>query len=140
MPLHPALEGLGVFAGATVLGDGVVSLILDMEGISRKAGATQVVQATPTVAPPKAAEGGLVLVFEDTAGGRYGAPLETIQRVARFEAGQVQQVGGRSSLVLPDGIRASDDPLLSARSAAYSESFNRRTREQAAMPAKEPQP
>jgi chemotaxis protein histidine kinase CheA len=32
--------------------------------------------------------------------------LETIQRVARFEAGQVQQVGGRSSLVLPDGIRA----------------------------------
>ncbi len=105
-PLHPALEGLGVFAGATVLGDGVVSLILDMEGISRKAGATQVVQATPTIAPPKAAEGGLVLVFEDTAGGRYGAPLETIQRVARFEAGQVQQVGGRSSLVLPDGIRA----------------------------------
>lgn len=34
-------------------------------------------------------------------------------------------------LILPDGIRASDDPLLSARSAAYSESFNRRTREQA---------
>ncbi len=29
-------------------------------------------------------------------------------------------------LILPDGIAASDDPLLSARSAAYSESFTRR--------------
>ncbi len=32
-------------------------------------------------------------------------------------------------LVLPSGIAASDDPLLSARSAAYSESFRRRTSE-----------
>jgi catalase len=29
-------------------------------------------------------------------------------------------------LVLPDGISPSDDPLLSARSAAYSQSFRRR--------------
>jgi catalase len=28
--------------------------------------------------------------------------------------------------VLPDGISPSDDPLLSARSAAYSQSFTRR--------------
>jgi catalase len=29
-------------------------------------------------------------------------------------------------LILPDGITGSDDPLLSARSAAYSQSFTRR--------------
>jgi catalase len=29
-------------------------------------------------------------------------------------------------LVLPNGITGSDDPLLSARSAAYSQSFTRR--------------
>ncbi len=34
-------------------------------------------------------------------------------------------------LVLPDGIAASDDPLLPARSAAYAESHRRRTLEQA---------
>jgi catalase len=33
-------------------------------------------------------------------------------------------------LVLPDGISGSDDPLLSARSAAYAESFRRREGEQ----------
>ncbi|MBN3853653.1 catalase family peroxidase [Paraburkholderia sp. Ac-20340] len=35
--------------------------------------------------------------------------------------------------ILPDGLKPSDDPLLAARSAAYSVSFNRRTREQAAL-------
>lgn len=45
-------------------------------------------------------------------------------------------------LVLPAGIAGSDDPLLSARSAAYSESYNRRTREEAksaTSSAQEPQ-
>ncbi|AOE84976.1 catalase family peroxidase [Pseudomonas sp. TCU-HL1] len=32
-------------------------------------------------------------------------------------------------LVLPNGIQASDDPILAARSAAYAVSYNRRTRE-----------
>jgi catalase len=32
-------------------------------------------------------------------------------------------------LVLPDGITASDDPLLAARSAVYARSFNRRAAE-----------
>jgi catalase len=36
--------------------------------------------------------------------------------------------------VLPAGIRTSNDPLLAARSAAYSVSYNRRTREEALDP------
>jgi len=32
-------------------------------------------------------------------------------------------------LILPDGIAGSDDPILAARSAVYSQSFNRRERE-----------
>jgi catalase len=38
-------------------------------------------------------------------------------------------------LILPYGIAPSDDPLLAARSAAYSVSFNRRTREEAGVSA-----
>jgi len=37
-------------------------------------------------------------------------------------------------LVLPDGIQASDDPLLPARSAAYADSYLRRTSEEAHLP------
>ncbi len=35
-------------------------------------------------------------------------------------------------LILPEGIEGSDDPILAARSAVYSQSFNRRERERAA--------
>jgi catalase len=35
--------------------------------------------------------------------------------------------------IVPEGLAPSDDPLLAARSAAYSVSFNRRTREEAAQ-------
>jgi catalase len=37
-------------------------------------------------------------------------------------------------LVLPAGIEASDDPLLPARSAAYADSYLRRTSEEAHLP------
>ncbi|MDF3926216.1 catalase family peroxidase [Pseudomonas putida] len=39
-------------------------------------------------------------------------------------------------LILPRGIEASADPILAARSAAYSESFNRRSRESLSTGAK----
>lgn len=42
--------------------------------------------------------------------------------------------------ILPDGLKPSDDPLLAARSAAYSVSFNRRTREEAAHSQESAQP
>lgn len=41
-------------------------------------------------------------------------------------------------LVLPDGIQASDDPLLSARSAAYAQSFTRRAGEAKSPSAVQP--
>lgn len=43
-------------------------------------------------------------------------------------------------LVLPDGIQASDDPILAARSAAYAVSYNRRTREGAPQTEQGAQP
>ncbi|WP_327440729.1 catalase family peroxidase [Pseudomonas donghuensis] len=39
-------------------------------------------------------------------------------------------------LILPSGIQPSADPILAARSAAYSESFNRRSREAAQLGAR----
>ena len=42
--------------------------------------------------------------------------------------------------ILPAGLRPSDDPLLAARSAAYSVSFNRRTHEEAARSQGNAQP
>jgi len=45
------------------------------------------------------------------------------------EASGAARIINFDPLVLPNGIAGSDDPLLSARSAAYSQSFTRRVRE-----------
>ena len=49
----------------------------------------------------------------------------TIDRVESEDTSPARDINF-DPLVLPDGMAASDDPLLSARSAAYSQSFTRR--------------
>lgn len=52
----------------------------------------------------------------------------TISAVETEEAGNARDINF-DPLVLPDGIAASDDPLLAARSAVYARSFTRRAEE-----------
>jgi catalase len=56
-----------------------------------------------------------------------------LQQVSDESGGACRDVN-YDPLILPQGIEASDDPLLSARSAAYAESFNRRTAEAERFP------
>jgi catalase len=65
-----------------------------------------------------------------------------IERTTPQESGPCRDIN-YDPLVLPDGIEASDDPLLPARSAAYADSYLRRTSEEAHLPgtaAARPQP
>ncbi|WMJ71224.1 catalase family peroxidase [Stenotrophomonas sp. 24(2023)] len=67
----------------------------------------------------------------------YAWPAERAQRVAgvlELKSATPQATGecrdiNFDPLVLPQGLAASGDPLLAARSAVYSQSFNRRERE-----------
>ncbi len=61
----------------------------------------------------------------------------TIDRIESEDTSPVRTINF-DPLVLPDGIAASDDPLLSARSAAYSVSFTRRVGERATPSAVTP--
>lgn len=58
----------------------------------------------------------------------------------RIESMQSQEQGACGELnfdplILPSGVQPSNDPILAARSAVYSQSFNRRERERAASAA-----
>nr|WP_233268280.1 catalase family peroxidase [Pantoea sp. BAV 3049] len=67
----------------------------------------------------------------------WPADRQTINAGTLMLNSTVPQEGGPCNninydpLILPDGIAASDDPLLNARSAAYAKSYNRRTQEEA---------
>ena len=57
----------------------------------------------------------------------------TLDKIESEDTGPCTDVN-YDPLVLPPGIEASDDPLLSARSAAYARSFTLRAGERSAKP------
>jgi catalase len=68
---------------------------------------------------------------------RSKAGTLTIDRIESEDTSPCRTIN-YDPLVLPDGIAPSDDPLLSARSAAYSVSFTRRVGETATPSAVSP--
>jgi catalase len=68
--------------------------------------------------------------------GREAVDVGTLT-IDRAESDETSAAAGLNfdPLVLPDGISPSDDPLLSARSAVYSQSFTRRAGESKEPPA-----
>jgi hypothetical protein len=62
------------------------------------------------------------------AGGVLPPPAATLDQVEAGEQSAALDINF-DPLVLPAGVAPSDDPLLSARSAVYSQSFTRRAGE-----------
>ncbi|MBO1749076.1 MULTISPECIES: catalase family peroxidase [Stenotrophomonas] len=58
------------------------------------------------------------------------AGVLSLDRMQSQEEGACGQLNF-DPLIVPSGVRGSDDPILAARSAVYSQSFNRRERERA---------
>lgn len=97
-PLQKQLKGVGVFAGATIMGDGKVALILDVLGLAQHA---QVLSGTRararpegTAPPADAADRQTVLLFAAPGGGRMAVPLARVARLEEFPRAAVEKVGG----------------------------------------------
>jgi two-component system chemotaxis sensor kinase CheA len=96
-PLGKELKNLDCFAGATILGDGKVALILDVLGIARMANVVAEVHDRAVTDASKEGSDKVVgrdawLVF--TAGGnRMAIPLGMVARLEEFPATQVERSG-----------------------------------------------
>jgi two-component system chemotaxis sensor kinase CheA len=98
-PLWRHLKSLACFAGATVMGDGKVALILDVFGLAQRAGAVSSLQAlavaeTPPVGP-RPAERSSVLLVEGRNRGRMAIPLNQVARLEEFPRSRIEQVADR---------------------------------------------
>jgi two-component system chemotaxis sensor kinase CheA len=95
-PLGPQLHGLDVFAGATILGNGRVGLILDAVGLADRAGIVATAYEQPLDLEPHL-EGpqdrSPMLVFADSAGGRMAIPLDLVDRLEEFPPALVERSG-----------------------------------------------
>ena len=106
-PIGPQLHGLEVYAGATILGNGRVGLILDVVGLAARAGVVGDLQGPPVDADrngdaPRSARA--LLVFAGAAGGRMAVPLELVDRLEGFPRAAVERSGDDEAVAYGDRI------------------------------------
>ncbi|MCB9731850.1 MAG: chemotaxis protein CheA [Deltaproteobacteria bacterium] len=98
-PIGRGLRGLEVYPGATIMGDGKVALILDVNGLANKAGVRaaerQIAARSATAAPKKAdAPRSSYLLLRTGAEAPMALPLSSVDRLEEFDSGIVERVGG----------------------------------------------
>lgn len=98
-PLGSRLKSLGTYSGATILGDGRVALILDVQALARRALTAEALERgnTPdTVETHKAASEHLRMLVAGIGGGRKVAiPLSSVTRLENIPTSSVEVVGSR---------------------------------------------
>ena len=94
-PIGGLLAQTGLYAGATVLGDGGIVLILDLRGILRATELPPVREAerAGVAAPPSLAD--RYLVCRTARGRRIALPLERITRLENVPAASLEALGER---------------------------------------------
>lgn len=97
-PLQKQLKGINVFAGATIMGDGKVALILDVLGIAQRAHVVsgvreRVLNGKSGTAGEGAADRQAVLLFSTRAGGRMAIPLGMVARLEEFPTSALERAG-----------------------------------------------
>jgi len=102
-PLGRHLQQCKGYAGATIMGDGRIALILDVNNLSRMAGLTsldgtdragELAEATKD-AIIKAKDKQALLTFSSSADEQFAVPLNQVERVEKIKRSDIEEVGGR---------------------------------------------
>jgi len=93
-PLHAGIGNPGIYAGATVLGDGEIALILDTQGVCRHAGLLPAdLDASVVDGHEQQAQG--MLLFRAGPDEQLGLPLSALRRVVRLRPDEIERSGDR---------------------------------------------
>jgi two-component system chemotaxis sensor kinase CheA len=108
-PLGHQLKGLSAFAGATIMGDGRVALILDVLGIAQQARVVDEVRDRGLAdsiegADESVADREELLLAEIGDGSRLAIPLRAVDRLEEFRTGLIERAGGTPAVQYRDRI------------------------------------
>jgi chemotaxis protein histidine kinase CheA len=97
-PLRKQLKSIKTFAGASIMGDGRVALILDVMGLAQRAGVIAELKeklAGESAEQLQQAAGGKqrFLLFAGPGESRMAVPLETVARLEELPRAQVEKTG-----------------------------------------------
>ena len=108
-PLGKQLKGISTFAGATIMGDGRVALILDVMGLAQRAGVVTEVRdralAEKTAQTKDDSDNRqALLLLQGPDNGRMAIPLALVARLEEFEPSAVEKAGGQAVVQYRDQI------------------------------------
>jgi two-component system chemotaxis sensor kinase CheA len=122
-PLGSHLKGLEEYAGATILGDGSVALILDVAGLAAKAkldaiaGLTRSGEQSEGDDREQLAESHSLVLFHNAPDVVCALPLDTVTRIEHIEPKRVEMIGGRRTMQYHGGLL----PLVALADSAQVE-------------------
>jgi two-component system chemotaxis sensor kinase CheA len=97
-PLQKQLKGISVFAGAAIMGDGRVALVLDVLGLAQRAGVISGAKSRslsdrerPTADIVTDAQA--LLLFAPSEGGRMAIPLSLVSRLEELPRSSIENLG-----------------------------------------------
>ncbi len=99
-PLGKQLKGVSAFAGATIMEDGTVALILDVLGIAQKAGVVNAARERALADSTASGRKGFdnrqtLLLFDAGQGSRMAIPLSMVARLEEFPPEMVEYSGAQ---------------------------------------------
>ena len=109
-PVSAVLREIGLFSGATVLGNGLLAMILDVAAMGSRIGIRPMAEAARTVIPdvqagaPIDMENSLVIYESGSrrsggmGGDRMAVPLSAVERIESVPIGQIEYAGGKPVL------------------------------------------
>ncbi len=106
-PMHWAVKSLGIYSGATIMGDGVSALILDVEGIARHAGITLegVFEKAEGLLDKTSTEEDrqTVLLFKSGKEEQFALSLHLIRRLEPISMSDIELLGDKEYITV-DGV------------------------------------
>ena len=100
-PLGKRLKGLSTFAGATIMGDGRVALILDVMGLAHRASVVSELRERALIeekgesAKDLIEEQQTLLLFQSPDDGRMAVPLSLVTRLEEFPCSAIEKTGNQ---------------------------------------------
>jgi len=97
-PLSKLMKGMSVYAGATIMGDGRVALILDVMGVGERSGvlvrSREELRDVAKQSEKTVAERQRLLLFRSGSFERIAVPLSLVGRLEEFLSSQIESSGG----------------------------------------------
>jgi len=110
-PLDQHLKKIRGYAGATIMGNGQVALILDVSSLARIANLNIEETAAAKAAVEAKTGGGAgvrktqsLMVFGSSETEKFGVPVDLVGRIERIDAMAVEQIGGKKTIKYRGGI------------------------------------